>query len=303
MSNAPSVNGWRRTVASVGENATARISTCPHDVHDLIEILGLTAWKPILAALALPPVPLLLLALLGARLMFWRRGVAWLVLLLSAALLWLSHTTAVGDFLEQQLLGPYRQPIAADQIADLKRAAPATRRVAIVVLGAGREPVAPEYGLSNLRPQALARLHYGLWLARQTGAPVMFSGGTGHGEPIGPSEAETAARIADKDYGRPLKWVEGESRDTRENAAQAVAMLQAAGVTDLVLVTHGWHMPRAMRAFRAQIERQNAPMRLISAPMGLARAGGNSLRWLPTHEGYAKVRQVLREQLGLLAGA
>lgn len=272
-------------------------------MNDLFSILGLTTWKPILAALALPPLPLLLLALVGARLMYWRRGVAWLLLTLSAVLLWLSCSAGVGDWLERQLPAAPRQPLGAEQIAELRRATPATRRVAIVVLGAGRETVAPEYGLSNLRPHALARLHYGVWLSRQTGAPIMFSGGIGHGEPIGPSEADTAARIADKDYGRPLKWVEGESRDTRENAAQAVTMLQAAGVTDILLVTHGWHMPRAMRAFQAEIARLNAPIRLTAAPMGLARAGYGAQRWLPSSEGFSKVRVVLREMLGLVAGA
>lgn len=272
-------------------------------MNDLIAILGLNSWKPILAALLLPPLPLLLLALLGARLMYWRRGVAWLILLLSTALIWLSCSNAVGELLEQTLLGRYHTPLSSDQIGKLRVAKPGTRQIAIVVLGAGREQAAPEYGVANLKPLALARLHYGLWLARQTNAPVMFSGGIGHGEPVGTTEAEAAARIAEADYGRPLKWVENQSRDTRENASNAVSMLQAAGVNEVILVTHGWHMPRAMRAFQAEVRRLATPIQLTPAPMGLARDTGSSVRWLPTGEGFSRVRFVLREWLGLIAGA
>ena len=40
-----------------------------------------------------------------------------------------------------------------------------------------------------------------------------------------------------------------ESRDTRENAARTLALLKPAGIDHIVLVTHGYHMPRALRAF------------------------------------------------------
>ena len=48
----------------------------------------------------------------------------------------------------------------------------------------------------------------------------------------------------------PLRWTEDRSRDTRENAAATVALLRAAGVRQIVLVTHASHMPRAMRLAR-----------------------------------------------------
>ena len=273
-------------------------------VNDLLTLLGIQSWKPMLAALALPPVPWLLLMMVGARMMYWRRTVSWLVILLGAVGLWLCCTTAVGYWLEQVALKP-PAALAPERIAEIKRiAGTSPNKVVIVVLGGGREAMAPEYGGSNLRDMSLQRLHYGVWLSRQTGAPLMFSGGVGHGDSVGTSEAEAAARIAERDYGRPLTWSEGESRDTRENAARSVALLKSAGVTDLVIVTHGFHMPRAVRAFQAAAQRAELPMRVWAAPMGLAQPTEREvLRWLPSNEGFRKVRLVLHELGGLLLGA
>jgi uncharacterized SAM-binding protein YcdF (DUF218 family) len=273
-------------------------------VNDLFVLLGIESWKPVLTALALPPVPWLLLMLVGARMMFWRRSASWLLILISVSGLWLSCTTAVGHWLEKAVLKP-PPALAPERIAEIKRLTANTgNKVAIVVLGGGREAMAPEYGAGNLNHFSLQRLHYGVWLSRQTGAPMLFSGGIGHANVAGVSEAEIAARIADKDYGKPLNWTETESRDTRENAVRSVALLKTAGITDLVLVTHGFHMPRAMHAFQLEAQRAGAPMRVWPAPMGLAPTSEITvLQWLPSNEGFQKTRIVIRELAGSLLGA
>jgi uncharacterized SAM-binding protein YcdF (DUF218 family) len=273
-------------------------------VNDLFVLLGIQSWKPVLTALALPPVPWVLLMLVGARMMFWRRSLAWLVLLIGSAGVWLSCTTAVGHWLEQSVLKP-APALTPDRVAEIKRIAGTTgNKVAIVVLGGGREAMAPEYGLANLSGLSLQRLHYGVWLARQTGAPMLFSGGVGHADSVGVSEAEIAARVAEKDYGKALTWTETESRDTRENAVRSVALLKPAGITDLVLVTHGFHMPRALRAFQSEAQRAGSPIRVWPAPMGLAQPSGRAvMHWLPTNDGFQKVRFVLHEMAGMLLGA
>jgi uncharacterized SAM-binding protein YcdF (DUF218 family) len=272
-------------------------------VNDLLVLLGVQSWKPMLAALALPPLPWLLLMLVGARLMFWRRSLAWLMLLLGAAGVWLSSTTAVGYWLERVVLKP-PPPLSSERIGEIKRLAATNNKVAIVVLGGGREALAPEYGLANLNGVSLQRLHYAIWLSRQTGAPILFSGGVGYAENVGVTEAEAAARIAERDYLKPLAWTETESRDTRENAARSVALLKPVGVSDLVLVTHGYHMPRAVRAFQVEAQRADSQMRVWAAPMGLAQPSQNAtLGWLPSKEGFERVRAVLRELSGLLFGA
>ena len=274
-------------------------------LNDLLLQYSAIGWKPVLTALLLPPVPWLLLMLLGAALA--RRRPVWggLLLLAAAAGIWLSSTTAMGQWLQRQLLQPSRALSLQDlQQLQAPRRSAGPPTTAIVVLGAGRESYAPEYGAANLPPQAMERLRYGVWLARETGLPVAYSGGTGHAQAAGPAEAEVAAQIAARDFARPLTWTEAESRDTRDNAERSVALLRAAGVTRIVLVTHGWHMRRSLRAFEQAVARSGGGIALQAAPMGLARVeSAGALRWLPSARGYTDTRNALREYLALLAGA
>lgn len=259
------------------------------------------AWKPILTALVLPPVPLLLLLLVAVGMARVRRGLAWAVALAAAALLWLSCTQGLGAMLGAALLDP-PPALSIARIAEIRQQVAARTPIAIVVLGGGREVLAPEYAGANLSPLSSERLRYGLWLARETNAGVGFSGGVGWAQTgSGASEAEIAAGIARQDYGRSLRWVEGRSRDTRENAEMMTAMLAADGIREVLLVTHGWHMPRALRAFR---QAAAGRIEVVAAPMGLAPVQeAGALKWLPSAEGFSRVRQVLREALGLLMGS
>ena len=272
-------------------------------MNELFLNLGIESWKPVLGSLLLPPVPFLLLTLVGARMIAWRRIWGGLMVLASSAGIWLGACSVTGEWLQSVLLSPPR-PLGAERITALKRDMLARPAVAIVVLGGGREALAPEYGVANLNPRSLERLRYGIWLGRQTGAPLMFSGGLGHAAESGATEAEVAAEIATRDFGRPLRWTESRSRDTRENAQYAVAALREHKVERLVIVTHGWHMPRALRAFREASTRAGAGWEIVPAPMGLARRVERpSLRWIPSHEGFLLVRAVLHERIGWWLGA
>jgi uncharacterized SAM-binding protein YcdF (DUF218 family) len=271
-------------------------------VNDLFMTLGIAAWKPLLGALLLPPVPLLLLTLLGARLLLARRGLGWTVVLLSVVLLWLSTCLGTDALLRDHVLRP-PPAIAPSRIAEWKASPAARKDTAIVVLGGGVIPFAREYDGPTLSPLSIERLRYGLWLSRESGLPVAFSGGIGWGgDPEGPTEAEVAARIARSEFGRPLQWTETRSRDTRQNAGQSVALLRAAGIRRIVLVTHAFHMPRALRAFR---EAAGADMAIEPAPTVVAQVGATSwkARWLPSTAGAANVRRSLHEWIGLAAGA
>jgi uncharacterized SAM-binding protein YcdF (DUF218 family) len=267
-------------------------------VNSLVTLLDLDSWKPVLTALVLPPVPLLLLALVGARLIVPRRGLGWLIVVVSVTLLWFSASTGTARLLSRYVLHP-PAALGADRIKALK--AQAKTPTAIVVLGGGMEPLAPEYGVSSLRHPSLERLRYGIWLSRETGLPLAFSGGVGWAQPNTTPEARIAAQIAASEFGRPLKWVEDSSRDTRENAARSMVMLKASGIKHVLLVTHGWHMPRALRAFERAA---GSDMRIEAAPMGLARNFElPALEWIPSSTGTDDVRHVLRELLGLMLGA
>ena len=270
-------------------------------MNQFFALLGIESWKPVVAALLLPPVPLLLLVLVGARLMLPRRGLGWFLIALAVVLLWLSACFGAAQALTVVALPP-PPALSFERIKELRAAVQARESVAIVVLGGGMEPFAPEYGVSNLRPLSIERLRYAMWLAHETGAPVAFSGGVGHGAPTDATpEAEVASRIATTEFGRSLRWVETSSRDTRENAQRTMALLKPSGIRHIVLVTHGWHMRRAVRAFA-----EAAPdgVRIEAAPMGLARrVEAPALTWIPTTEGFMQMRQVLHEVAGLAAGS
>ena len=267
-------------------------------MNSLFILLGIESWKPVLTALLLPPVPLLLMMLIGARLILPRRGLGWFVIVLSVTLLWASTCTGTAQLLSQFALRP-PPPLTTARIAELKAGTkPAT---AIVILGGGMEPFAPEYGVSSLNQSSLERLRFGIWLSRETGLPMAFSGGVGWSQPDAKAEASIASQIAANEFGRPLKWIEDHSRDTRENALRTVALLKPAGVKHIVLVTHGWHMPRAVAAFEAAALGQ---MQIEAAPMGLARnVDLPALAWLPSSLGTMQVRSILRELFGRFAGA
>jgi uncharacterized SAM-binding protein YcdF (DUF218 family) len=209
----------------------------------------------------------------------------------------------MGVWLEHELLKP-PPALTNNQIAAIRRDVAAGNKLAIVILGGGRNVMAPEYGLSVLTSTSLLRLHYAIWLAAQTGAPMLYSGGVGHESRIGVTEAETAARIAERDYGRPIKWLERESRDTRENATRSVALLKENGIAQVVVVTHGSHMRRALRAFEFESERVGIRLTLVPAPMGSAQPSERAaLAWLPSRDGFARVHTVLHEYLAYLLGA
>jgi len=272
-------------------------------MNDLLAAFGLSGLKPFLGTLVMPPVPLLLLAAWG----LWRmrrpeaRRSGSVITWTALVLLWGLSTPLAGNAL-LDLLAPSPPPLGAAEIARLQRAP----QTAVLVLGGGRKALAPELGMADLKPMTLQRLRYGAWLARQTGLPLAFSGGVGHGATPGPTEADVAQRVAAQELGQPLRWVESRSRDTRENAAFSLAMLRAQGVRQVVVVTHGYHMPRALAAFeRAARHAQWPAASFVAAPMDLHphRPGVSWGDLVPGPEGLAATWLALHEWLGRLAGA
>lgn len=270
-------------------------------MNDWLVQWGLEAWKPALQSLVMPPVSLLLLGLVA-----W--GLARRAPRLSRAMgglalvgLWLVGTPWAAALLQRTLLAA-PPPLSAASIAVLA-GAPQT---AVLVLGAGRRAFAPEYGGPDPRPLTLERLRYGVWLVRQTGLPLAYSGGIGHGagrdETV--TEAEAVRQALRREGGPPLRWAEERSRDTNENAVFSVALLQAEGIRRIVLVTHDFHQPRALAAFQRAIVRSGRPMDLVAAPMGIRPPPtGEIADFVPTADGLQRTQWVLHEWLGRLAGA
>ncbi len=137
-------------------------------------------------------------------------------------------------------------------------AEPAGGAAAIVVLGGGKAHRAPEYGGDTVRGATLVRLRYAARLHRRTGLPVLVSGGSPEGGPQ--SEAELMQRTLQDEFAVPVRWVEGGSATTLDNARLSYRMLAAENIRAIHLVTHAWHMPRARLAF------EHAGFRVIPAP-------------------------------------
>ena len=273
-------------------------------IADWLTASGLGSLKPVIPALLLPPMPFLVLALAGAGLVRRRPRAARALVALACVGFWLSSCLGAAHWVETTWLS-VPPPLDAAERAQLKSRAAAGEPIAIVVLGGGVNPSAPEYGGADLSGPSLVRLRYGVWLARQTGIAVAASGGVGWGaaDPSIESEARRMAEIAEREYGAPLRWVETTSRDTHENAINTLALLRPAGVREIVLVTHGTHMPRALREFRAAAAAgaASAPVRITPATMGDAWPADSALlRWLPSSEGALRMRAALHEVLARL---
>ena len=224
------------------------------------------------------------------------RAARWLVVLACAGM-WLGSCVGMARWVEQH--GLHEPPaLNAAERAQLSARAAAGEPIAIVVLGGGLGGIAPEYGDTTLGGASLARLRYAVWLGRQTGLPVAASGGLGWGA-IGtdaPPEAARMAEIARAELAMPLRWTETNSRDTHENAIDTVALLRPAGIREIVLVTQGWHMPRALREFDAAVAGATAPMRITPAPCGQAwPAASPWLDWMPSGDGALRLREVMHE--------
>ncbi len=148
---------------------------------------------------------------------------------------------------------------------------------AIVVLAAEVDHGARDPGANSaaddqavdLGPLTVMRLRAAAALARRTGLPVLVSGGKPPDGSV--SLAALMAESLRDDFGVPTRWREDRSDDTWENASDSAAILRREGIGSVYLVTHAWHMPRALIAFRhAGLRATAAPVLLDHAPTGIA---------------------------------
>ena len=212
--------------------------------------------------LVLPPTSFFILFFAGLLLKRrWPRlGRSFLVVLLMVVYL------ATTPFVAGELMAPLQ--IAGP--VDLENPDPDVD--AIVVLGAGVYSDAPEYqplrngdaGFDAADSLSLERLEYAAYLARATGKPLLVSGG-----PIGlPSDrplAQVMLATLQRDFGVGVRWIEQRSDSTSTNATLSAALLREEQVDRIYLVTHAWHMPRALIAFEETgIEVIPAPTRFVS---------------------------------------
>lgn len=233
-----------------------------------------------LAALLLPPFNGLLPIALGCGLWRARPRLARGLVGGGAVLLFLLSLPAVGDRLLRSL-----EPAPLDL-------AQAREAQAIVVLGGGRYRNAREYGDDTVGRYTLPRVRYAARLQRETGLPLLVTGGRPDGGSL--SEGETMRRVLEDELKVPVRWVEGESATTRENALFSAPILRAAGVRRVLLVSHAWHLPRALAAF------SRAGLEAIPAPTVFAPDRLTPLSFVPKVSAMANSADALHEWIGYL---
>ncbi len=238
----------------------------------------------LLASLLLPPLNGLALAVAG--LFLWRvrpRLSRFLVL----AGVFLVSALSLG-VVARALLAPLETqhpPLAADALAGLPVDA-------IVVLGGGRYRDPPEFAGDDVGGRALERLRYGALLARASGKPLLVTGGAPDGG--GRSEGEAMQTALARDFAVRVRWVESASANTAENALRSAELLLPAGAKRIALVTHAWHMPRAVGAFAA------AGFAVTPAPLAFVSAQPvTPLDFVPRAPAMHDAAQALHEWIGL----
>lgn len=238
----------------------------------------------IISSLLLLPASLILLCIVG---MFLRRSYPSVAIVVSftSLLLLLVLSTEVGALL---LAGPLERRVPALEANAVGGAQ------AIVILGGGRISNAPEYNGEDMpNYQTLARLRYGARLQRQTGLPILVSGGMPDGSRV--SEATLMANSLQEDFSVPVKWREEASDDTAQNAQFSAAILQQTGVRKILLVTDALHMSRAQMMFaQAGLDVVVAPTIFYSHERLIPRS------FLPSGKGMYRSDYALHEWLGIL---
>ena len=192
--------------------------------------------KSVTEALLIPPVSLLLLAILGLLIERRHQRVGRLLAWSGLIGLLLTAMPVVSGGLLQTL--EYGLPLVPPADAPPQ---------AIVVLGGdiargGEDTIILQPGLLSLD-----RERGGAALYRRTQLPILISGG-----PLLPGDSPLSHVMADSmehDFGVPVQWTETRSQDTWTNAEFSAEILRQQGIRSVYVVTQAWHMRRALLAF------------------------------------------------------
>lgn len=185
--------------------------------------------------LALPTV-FITLALAGALLALVWRGVGIALALAASLCLFAAATPALSSYLLR--LAESGLPTNADLSA----------AQAIIVLGGdikvGDGAAIPD----RLGALSFERLGYAAAAYRRLHLPVAVTGGAV--DDAHQSEGALMKAALQSQFDVPVEWSEERSRTTMENALFTARLLLPAKIVTVVLVTHAWHLPRALWTFR-----------------------------------------------------
>jgi len=200
--------------------------------------------------------------------------------------LWVSSMPIVAD----TLLGRLEQDYPAVMMTEV----PASK--CIVVLGGAVEPVLPPRVDIDMH-EAVDRVRKAAQLFHAgRGRVIIASGGNLPWSPFAESEAESIKTLL-LEWGVPASAIvlEGESRNTRENAFYSVALMDKLGCDTPLLVTSAAHMKRSVAVF----EKQGVTVFPVSADVRVVKKPGLIvLDFLPDAEALKQTSDAMREWMG-----
>ena len=246
-------------------------------LHDFVHFFRST----VPSALA-PPSGLIWWLLLGLVVMRRRRRLGVAITVASCALLYALSTPLVGGLLISSLEAA--EPPAPD----------AGEPGAIIILGGDGERTLDQLVKAEPGPLSLQRLAGAAIIVREKKLPVLITGGqVGEGQP---AVADLMADLFRDAFDLPVMWRETRADNTCENARYSAAILRKAGIESALVVTHSWHMPRAILSF----ERAGFP--IVPAPL---HASTHEIRsvgdFLPHTSAWVRSFYALHEWIGLVA--
>jgi uncharacterized SAM-binding protein YcdF (DUF218 family) len=215
--------------------------------------------KVLARELILPPTSPLLLTLIGALLAWRRRRLGWVLFAVGFGSLWLLCVPVVADQLAR----------LAERYPALDPTQPVAAQAVVVIGGGAHRAYAPEYGGPMADGILLERLTLAAYLAHRFSLPLAVSGA--------PTESAAMAQTLTRNLEVTPRWIEGNSRDTFENAQLSAKLLFPAGVKKIILVTSSAHEWRAVREF------EGAGFQVLPAPAGvLATREAGIFRYWPS---------------------
>ena len=210
------------------------------------------------------------------------------IMALAIVLLWIAATPLFADWLTSNLEA--RHPPVA--IESLPRA-----DVAIVLGGSMGAPAAPGHapGTSDAVDRVIHAAR--LFRTRTVGA-ILVSGGNLPWVAAAKPEAEYVGEfLVELGVPRQAIVLESKSRNTRENAVNSASLVHAHGWQSVLLVTSGFHMPRALASFRqAGIQATPASTDIRSSGPGIQ----TPLDLLPNADALQSTSLALKEHFGMV---
>ncbi len=269
-------------------------------VNSLFVMLGIESWKPILAALRAAAGPLPPLTLIGARLLLPRRGLGWLLILISVVLLWLSACSGAARGLGQLFLQP-PAAMSFDRVRELRA------EVAGEEAGGDRRP---RRAGSSRSPRSTASA---ACCTRRSNGCATASGWRARPARRSPSAAVSASASPTprpKPRSRPRSPPRSSTgrcsgrKRTRATPARTRRARSPCSSPPASITSSSSPTATTCRGRCAPSPKRPGPgIKVEPAPMGLARRiESPALEWLPSSRGFSQMRQMLRELLGKAGG-